>query len=575
MLVLPLLAQLVAPPLQQGPVRLPGPGAGEQQLDRTKPAPSLEVQPAGPGPSGEPPAPQPAPPPSTTTPGLLNNLPEVRGLQRYSSSELAKIFQPCLAISDPGQRLSACAANLTARLVSDGYINSRVFAETKPSPGYLDVVVGRIVEVRVIAKAPWLSRRVNRLLRSLQGQELNLVKVERQLRLLQRQPGVKSVRSNLSRLGSDPTQAVLKVNVEQGLQPFQGDFSLRNDGTVGSGEGRVVGILAKGEVATPGDLLLLYGELDFASVSSPDLGAVISSASYTYPLTDQLNLTGSFGYSRRNVIEPMSIRGSQLSTRQFQGLGQLEWVFNETLTQRWAAFAGLSLNRSDTFLAGNALPSIIPEVVRSPQNGYLRVGLSGSSLTNSVGWSGNVYALQGIGAFTPGNQINEWGRVDIVPGQATALGSLVSAAWGFAPNLQLNVRVAGQVALNPLTPSMQFSLGSDVGLRGLPGQLISGDNGWLGTGEVVWTFWQKTNQALQLVPFFGIGGINTRLKAISFTEKVGSGGMLARWLAGNNWTFEAGWVDQFSVTGNSSLSSDPLASWALGQGFYGKIQYRF
>ena len=573
--LLPLLAQLVAPPLQQGPVRLPGPGALEQRPNRTKPAPSLEVQPTGPAPSVEPPASQPAPTPSPTPPGLLKDLPEVRGLQRYSASELAKIFQPCLAISDPGQRHSACAANLTARLVSDGYINSRVFVETTPAPGYLDVVVGRIVEVRVNAKAPWLSRRVSRLMRPLQGQELNLVEVERQLRLLQRQPGVKSIRSNLSRLGSDPTQAVLTVNVEQGPQPFQGDFSLRNDGSVGSGEGRAVGILAKGGIATPDDVLLLYGELDFANVSAPDLGAVISSASYTYPLTDQLNLTGSFGYSHRNVIEPVSIRDSRLSTRQFQGLGQLEWVFNETLTQRWSAFAGLSLNRSDTFLAGNALPSSLPEVVRSPQTGYLRVGLSGSGLTNSVGWSGNVYVLQGIGAFTPGNQINEWGRVDIVPGQATALGSLVSAAWGFAPSWQLNVRAGGQVAFNPLTPSMQFSLGSDVGLRGLPGQLISGDNGWLGTAEVVWTFWQKTNQALQLVPFFGFGGINTNLKGISFTENVGSGGILARWQAGNNWTFEAGWVDQFSVNGNSSLGSDPLASWALGQGFYGKVQYRF
>lgn len=48
---------------------------------------------------------------------------------------------------------------------------------------------------------------------------LNLGEVERQLRLLQRQAGIKSIRSNLSRLGSDPTQAVLTVNVEQGRQP--------------------------------------------------------------------------------------------------------------------------------------------------------------------------------------------------------------------------------------------------------------------------------------------------------------------------------------------------------------------
>jgi len=569
--LLPLLAQLVAPPLQQGPVRLPGPGAVQQRLNRTKPAPSLEVQPADPTPGAEPST----APPAAAPPNLPNNLPEVRGLKRYGASELVKIFQPCLAISDPGQRLQACAANLTARLVSDGYINTRVFAVFKPAPGYLDVVVGRIVEARINAKDPWLSRRVTRLLAPLKGQELNLGELQRQLLLLQRQPGVKTIRSNLSRLGSDPTQAVLTVNVEQGAQPFHGDFSLRNDGSAGSGEGRAVGILAKGGLASPGDVLLLYGELDFASISSPDLGAVISSASYTHPLTDQLNLSGSFGYSRRNVIEPEAIRDLQLSTRQFQGLGQLEWVFKETLTQRWTAFAGLSLNSSDTFLGGKALPSLNALGNGSSQNGYLRAGLSGSGLARSVGWSGNVYALQGIGAFTPSDQLDARARAGIIPGQATALGALVSSAWGFAPAWQLNLRAAGQVAANPLTAPMQFTLGSDVGLRGLPGQLISGDNGWLGTSELVWTFWQKKNQTLQLVPFFGFGGVNTSLKEISFTENVGSGGILARWLAGDNWSFEAGWVNPFSVNGNSGLGSDALASWALSQGFYGKVQYRF
>ena len=61
----------------------------------------------------------------------------------------------------------------------------------------------------------------------------------------------------------------------------------------------------------------------------------------------------------------------------------------------------------------------------------------------------------------------------------------------------------GQVAFNELTSDMGFGLGSDVGLRGLPGTLISGDNGWLST-ELNWTFWQNSKNALQLVPFMGL-----------------------------------------------------------------------
>ncbi|MFS6826924.1 hypothetical protein [Cyanobium sp. ATX-6F1] len=248
MFTLPLLAQLVAPPVQQGPVRLPGPGATEQRPDRDRPAPKIDGLPVEP----EVPA---TPVPTPTGPGAPSTsrqaLPEIRGFKRYSSAELSKILAPCLAISDPAERLKACAASLTARLVADGYVNSRVFVETSPAPGRLEVVEGKIVEVRVNAKSAWLSRRVTRLLRPLQGEVLNLAEVERQLRLLQRQAGIKSIRSNLSRLGSDPTQAVLTVNVELGSQPLQGDLSLRNDGSSGSGEGRAVATLVKGGSPPP------------------------------------------------------------------------------------------------------------------------------------------------------------------------------------------------------------------------------------------------------------------------------------------------------------------------------------
>jgi len=363
---------------------------------------------------------------------------------------------------------------------------------------------------------------------------------------------------------------VLTVHAELARQPMKGDFALRNDGSIGTGDGRAVGTLVKGGIASPGDLFLLYGEFDFAGSFQPDLGAVISSLSYTYPVADQFNLTGSIGYSRRNLVElPAPL--DQYSTRQFQGLGQLEWVISETLTQRWGAFAAVSLNTIDNYLAGSALPSIVPEVQRSPQSGFLRVGLSGSGLLPSLGWSGNLYVLQGIGALTPTVQLDELALAGISPGRATAVGGLVSAAWGFAPRWQLNVRTGAQWAFNPLGSSMQFTLGSDVGLRGLPGQLISGDNGWLGSGELAWTFWQNRSQALQLVPFFGYGGVNTRVQGLSFSDSVGSGGVLTRWLAGERWTLEAGWVDQFAINDNIG----PWANWPLADGFYGKIHYRF
>lgn len=118
---------------------------------------------------------------------------------------------------------------------------------------------------------------------------------------------------------------------------------------------------------------------------------------------------------------------------------------------------------------------------------------------------------------------------------------------------------------------MRFTLGSDVGLRGLPGQLVSGDSGWLSTAELAWTFWQNPHHSLQLVPFVGAGGIRTSIPGGRITDTVGSAGLLVRWQAEPAWVMELGWVDQFSTDD----SDGPWNDWALGKGLYGRVQYRF
>ena len=563
--MLPLLAQLIAPPLQNSPVRLPGPDASQQRPADQKRAVPVEIQGVPtlptPAPGG---TPQPQPPADR-----VGTPPSVSGLSVYSPAEVGRILAGCGATaSDPAERLKQCAAVLTARLVADGYINSRVYTNDKPAPGSLEVVEGRIVELRVKSDDARLARKVQRLLSGLQGSILHLPDVENQLQLLKRLPGITNVRGNLSRLGSDPAQGVFTVSLQPAGSPWQGEASIRNDGSNGSGEARGVATVVKADLATRGDTLLLYGELD--SDNTPSLGAVISSISYTFPVVDQVTFTGSFGFSRRNLVE-LPAPSDGLSTNQVQALGQFEWVFKDSLSQRLSLFAGFSGNSSSTYLDGRPLPDTVPESARIPQNGYVRLGLNGNGLAGPIGWAGNAYLLQGIAGVTPEQQRKELALVGINPGAATAIGALISASWGFAPSWLLSVRAAGQWALNPLTSSMQFSIGSDAGIRGLPGQLISGDSGWLGTAEASWTVWQKKGQAVQLVPFIGIGGVQTTLKGQTLADTIGSGGLLARWLVGEDWQFELGWVKQFQSNDNIGAWTD----WALGKGLYAQVKYRF
>jgi hemolysin activation/secretion protein len=567
--MLTLLAQLIAPPLQNSPVRLPAPAAIEQKPRTGGPGrePGLEV-PASPSLAPPPPGGQPLPsatpagrPPAAPTP-------RIQGRSPYSPTQLRRILAPCLSLADPDQRLSACAAILTARLASDGYVNSRVYGLSSQAPGVLEVVLGRVAEVRVVGPDERLNRQARRLLQPLVGGTLHLPSLDYSLQRLRDRPAIGSVKGSLVKLGSDISQAVLSVRVLPGRQPWHGDLSVRNEGSNGSGEGRLVGTLVKGDLATAGDTLLIYGELN--SDNNPSLGAAIGSLSYTLPLAEQLNLTGAFGYSRRNLIE-LPAPQNNLATNQLQGLGQLEWVLKDSLSQRWSVTAALSGSGSDTTFNNTPLPTSVPASVRTPRSGYLRLGVNGSGGAPGLGIGGTVYLLQGLGFATPSDQREELASVGIVAGEATAIGGLVSGAWGFAPSWQLLLRGGGQVAFQPLTSPMQFSLGSDVGIRGLPGQLISGDSGWLGTGEVAWTFWQRPTTALQLVPFLGAGGVTSSAGGFTFQDTVGATGVLVRWLQGANWSAELGWVRSFQTNDNPG----PWRDWLLGKGLYARLQYRF
>jgi len=564
-----ILAQLIAPPFQPGPIRLPE----AAPIQRNKPKPSSE--------------PDKSPvvdeiPQDENLPSIEANpkktsaplkLPLVKGSHIYSPEKLKSILENC------GRKFSTkilqeCAAALSARLVADGYVNTRVYVISTPSPGYLEIAEGRIAEIRIENSNERFAARIRRLLRPLHGTVLNLPKLDQQIQRLRRWPGIGNVQGSISRLGSDPTLAVLTLRVDKKSEPIQGEVSLRNDGNAGNGQWRAVATVLKNDVATYGDTLLVYGEGDMDD--TPEIGAVITSLSYAYPLSESVRLTGSFGYSRRNLVEGL-LAPNQWSFRQFQGYGQLEWVFSESLSQRWYAFGGLSINRNDSYQAGVpvALLNAFGDVTTN--TGFFRFGVGVNGVDNLSAWSINLYGLQSANSFTMASQRINLSMLGINPGEASAMGGSASLSYALSPNATLNLRGAGQIAFNPLIPDMGFTLGSDTGLRGLPGQTINGDSGYLGAAEIAWTFWRQADQAVQLVPFVGYGGVS-RIRYLNgtsfvFQNGIGAGGLMARFLAGQ-WQVEVAWVSQIdhldqldnAIWGNNYL---------IGNGLYTNIKYRF
>ena len=321
-----LIAQLIAPPLQPGPVRLPEVAPAEQRTprpqDRKGEQDQIQIE-------SDPGLPQPATMPDQDG-GAPALFPKVEGSRIYSPEQLRQIFASC-GRSTPSATLQACAEALSARFEADGYVNTRVYVLGGSTPGALEVVEGRLAEIRVFAANPQLSARVRRLLRPLQGTILNLPALDRQIQYLKRQGGIDLVQGSIGRLGSDVSQATLTLWIDTTADPLRGDLSLRNEGNAGYGQWRGVATMLQNNLLRDNDTLLVYAEGDMDD--KPELGAVITSLSYVYPLRDTLRLNGSFGYSRRNLVEG-PVMNEQCSFRQFQGYGPVSYTHLTLPTNR-------------------------------------------------------------------------------------------------------------------------------------------------------------------------------------------------------------------------------------------------
>jgi len=537
--VLWLLAQLVEPALQPGPVRLPGPVPIEQPQPG-QPEPGIELS------------------------------PELRDSSITNPDDLSEQLQRCKeeAATNAKSPLQRCATALTAQLIQRGYINSRVVVDHDSQTPRLELIEGRLVELRISGPDEALNKRSRKLLSPLQEQAFNLPVLESTLQQLRQQPDVGSLRAQLGRLGSDRSKAILNLTLVPATHPWRGQLSLRNDGNAGSGEGRALLIVNKQDFVQKQDQLLFIGELD--SDRDPELGYALGSLSYRQPISDTVQFTGAFGISRRNLIEydkPIH----DLSFRQLQGYGQFNWDFSEDLNRRAYAFAGLSVNRNDSFLSDQPVPLVAGGGQQGwLRSGFVRVGVGATGRSTNLNWVSQLYGLQGIAGLSTDHQLKALADFGIRPGQSRAVGVSTIANWLALPKLQFTARAAGQAAFNGLPFDMGFSLGSDSGLKGLPGQLVSGDSGYLGSLEAAYTLWRGQSNQLQLVPFIGAGEIRSVRRSLEFEDAAGAGGVVARWLQGKTWNLELGWVSPFE-TGERGVWED----WFLSQGLYTKLEWRF
>ena len=549
----PLLAQLVAAPIQPGPARLPerqtpvqNDEAVQLKLDQE---PSQQI-------GGE------------FDVQSNEETIELEGSSPYKKDRIQEILKNC-AISSNSNRGNSCINQLNAQLQKDGYINTRVVAENENRQSKLIIIPGRLVEINVRSSNKGLSKEIENKLNPLLNQIFNIIQIKNALLKLERQGIVSSIAGSIGKLGSNPTKAILNITAESVPKPWRGQTSIRNDGNAGSGEWRGLAVLQKPDILTRGDNFQFYGELNVDQ--DPELGAGIVSISYTYPLTQTWGMTGSFGASRRYLIEyPRPFR--DLSFRQYQGFLQTDWTFMQTDSTNTYAFLAISTNHNNSYYKNESFPVIAGGGIDGDlTSGYARTGIGHQGARNSLSWTSQIYALQGINSFSSPDELKNLKLLGIEPNSAQAIGAYATGIWAINRKVIAKAIAGGQYAFNPLTSSMGFSVGGDKGLRGLPGTLISGDNGWISNLELEWSFLKFRNNKFKLVPFGGAGGITTSRLGETFSDTVGSFGILLRWQHENQLIVDLGWAYQFDTHDNAGLWND----WIIGNGIYSKVTFQF
>ena len=76
----------------------------------------------------------------------------------YSKNELKEILKDCKE-DETSTTLNSCASRLTAVLIQDGYVNSRVYTIVDEEKGTLEVIMGKVVELTVKSDNPVIRER--------------------------------------------------------------------------------------------------------------------------------------------------------------------------------------------------------------------------------------------------------------------------------------------------------------------------------------------------------------------------------------------------------------------------------
>jgi len=498
---------------------------------------------------------------------FLNWAPIIQGEIPYSFDKIKTLLSNCKK-ENLEKTLNSCAAKLNAELVSDGYTNSRVYTLLEGDNGTLDVIMGRIYELKIRSDNKFIQQKVFELLRDLNGQILHQPTLQKKLSEAKEIKNVGQISGDIGRLGSDPTKAILKINATYLPSDWQRQINIRNDGSPGTGQWRNIGTFVKTDILKKNDMFI--GMVEINTDQQNEVGSQLYSSTYVVPISKKINLTNSLAYSRSDMVE---FEGD-LKTLRFDAL-QFNFQFDKSLmeseSKTLSSFLSLSNSYSESFFGGIRTPLATGMNTEGwVKGGHIKGGLNYTNTNKNKSLAISFFGQQGLAFLSKDIQLKDFALNGIYPGESKALGLTMNFNWTIKPQFGINSSTSTQIALNPLTSGMSFSVGGATGLKGLPSSVTGGDSGWLQTIEAVITTNQNEDKAFQIVPYLGYGEVHTNVNSVTTDDSAGSGGVLFRAINSNK-IFELGFYKFINTKDNSGTWNN----WLLGDGVFSSITLNF
>ena len=486
---------------------------------------------------------------------------QINGNTTYPIDAIQAIIQECKQSTKGLTPDNWAALCITLRYQQDGYINTRVYSRNNEQSKELDIVEGRLVELRINGDDERLNQITTRKLEPLKNTVLNANEVQRALQLMQQLPGLSSIKGRLGRLGSDASQSSLIVKVDPKPGAFKGTINYDNYGKISAGENRTQAVLSKQSAFTTGDQWFLFSEKSWTGI--PQTGSNTYSASYTNPISPTINATLSLGFSKSKPIEFDGV-ARDFRTNQYQITGLISKQLIDHYNQTLSIFGQYSYSRSNLYLSGKELPDVIPSLIRRPQSGYLKVGLNGTRINRHSIQSARIAFTQASAWSTPGDQIDALEQLDISPDRSRAIGGGLTSLFLLDHGIRIQTGIAAQKSLGRLVNSMRFQVGADSGLVGLPSSALGGEDGIQLTADAYIPITRLKGWQLAFKPLIGYAALASKTSSgTSRSSATVYGALLSASNPSRTISIDAG------ITGNI-LSNDQLddawSDWNLAQG---------